>query len=415
MKKTNLLIVDDELSVLNSLKFILRPNFEITVAQSGQSALKLIEGGYKVELVLSDEKMPDIPGHQFLKRIYEMYPESIRMIITGYSDQDSLVRAVNQGHIHAYLTKPWNNNELKITMAQAQREFMLRSENYKLEKAVEQTAAELQKSKANLKETQTKLVAQERLISLGMLLSGVVQEIKNPLNFVNNFSAECQELVEILGNVLSNSSSRNGETKEINKTFSLLKQSLEMIHQHGERADHIVQHMQSYARQSNGTLQSTNIQAIVQEYLIMAYHKLRADNADFTIKMETEYDFSLSPCMAVPEDLGRVFLNLFNNAFYALQQKQATHSPDFTPTLLVKVEGEEHQIIIRIRDNGVGISKNKINDIFKPFYTSKPAGAGAGLGLSLSYEIIVHEHEGGIDVQSEEGQFTEVTVFLPKN
>jgi len=268
---------------------------------------------------------------------------------------------------------------------------------------------ELQKTLTNLKSTQAQLIHAEKMASLGELTAGIAHEIKNPLNFVNNFSEVSNELVNEIKELLQKENNKEG--LEIVKD---LKQNLEKINQHGKRADSIVKGMLLHSRGTSGEKTLTDINELLDQYVNLAYHGLRAQNKDFNISIEKNYDDTLEKINVVPQDISRVFLNIINNACYAAYNRKKKSSDDsFSPILKVSTKRLNEKVEIRIADNGNGIPKVIIDKIFQPFFTTKPSGEGTGLGLSLSYDIVTKLHGGDVKVESEEGESSEFIIALP--
>jgi signal transduction histidine kinase len=266
---------------------------------------------------------------------------------------------------------------------------------------VAQTLTELQA-------TQAQLVQREKMASLGELTAGIAHEIQNPLNFVNNFSEVSAELVEEL-----EGEATAGNTEEVLAISADLKQNLEKIYHHGKRADSIVKGMLQHSRASSGEKQPTDINKLVDEYLHLAYHGLRAKEKDFNAQFTFTPDTTLPRLEVAPQEIGRVLLNLFNNAFYATSQKKALLNGQYQPLVRVTTQTIGNKVEIRVKDNGTGIPEIVQQKIFQPFFTTKPAGEGTGLGLSLSYDIITKGHGGELKVDSKEGEYTEFIVRLP--
>ncbi len=267
----------------------------------------------------------------------------------------------------------------------------------------------LQEQNDEIVRTQEKLVTQEKLASLGALTAGIAHEIKNPLNFVNNFSEVSYELLDELKEELLN--------KNENEAISLiedLKQNLTKINEHGRRADSIVKGMLLHSRGTAGEKILTDVNELLDQYVALAYHGLRAQNKDFNITIEKNYDESIDKINVVPQDISRAFLNIINNACYAANDKKQNFGNSFEPVIKVSTKNLNDKIEVTIRDNGNGIPQSVRKNLFNPFFTTKPAGEGTGLGLSLSYDIIVKEHKGEIKFESEEGEYTEFTITLPK-
>ena len=279
----------------------------------------------------------------------------------------------------------------------------------------------------NLKATQEQLATQQKLASLGQLTAGIAHEIKNPLNFVNNFAVLSMDLAKELREEIekrrAKSAGREAKGEDdfanIKEILDMLVQNAEKINHHGKRADSIVKSMMDHARGSSGQREPAEINALLDAALNLVYHGMRANDASFNVTIEKEYDETIGKLSVVPQDISRVFLNLINNACYAAYQKQKANSKEqtanFSPTLSVRTQNLNDKVEIRIRDNGNGIPLGIREKIFNPFFTTKPTGQGTGLGLSISYDIIVQQHRGEIKVETEEGKFTEFVVRLPGN
>ena len=284
-----------------------------------------------------------------------------------------------------------------------------------LEALVSARTAELVKQKENLQEiveelkaTQDQLIQSEKMASLGELTAGIAHEIQNPLNFVNNFSEVSMELIEEMTEELE-----KGDKDEAIAIASDIRQNLEKIRHHGQRADGIVKGMLQHSRASSTTKESTDINKLADEYMRLSYHGLRAKDKSFNAHLEMHLAENLPVVDVVPQDIGRVLLNMFNNAFYAVQQKSKEVGADFKPTVAVTTLTTGGMLTIKVRDNGTGIPEAIKEKIMQPFFTTKPTGEGTGLGLSLSYDIVVKAHGGKIDIDSKEGEYTEFTIKLP--
>ncbi len=267
---------------------------------------------------------------------------------------------------------------------------------------------QIQHTLNELKTTQNQLVQSAKMASLGELTAGIAHEIQNPLNFVNNFSEVNEEMIgELEAELLA------GNVKEALAIAGDLKQNESKIRHHGKRADLIVKGMLEHSRSSTGERQLTNINVLADEFLKLAYHGLLAKDKDFSSKLVTDFDIGLPRLNIVQQDIGRVLINIFNNAFYAVNQKAKTAGSDYKPLVLVTTSSENGNVIIKIKDDGNGIPNSIRDKIMQPFFTTKPSGEGTGLGLSLSYDIVVKGHGGSITVDTKEGEFTEFMVTLP--
>lgn len=292
-------------------------------------------------------------------------------------------------------------NDLKIAEAhadQAEKDLiLLKAEKKRTEEALNE-----------LQLTQKQLIQSEKMASLGELTAGIAHEIQNPLNFVNNFSEVSNELIDEMKIELD-----KGEIETAKEIAEDVKQNLEKINHHGKRADAIVKGMLQHSRTSSGKKETTDINALCDEYLRLAYHGLRAKDKSFNIKFETKFDATIGLIDIMPQDIGRVLLNLINNAFYATDQRRKKGEADYEPMVIVATKNLKDSIGITVTDNGMGIPDAIKEKIFQPFFTTKPTGQGTGLGLSLSYDI-VKSHAGKIEIQSEENSGTSFNIQLPK-
>jgi len=276
-----------------------------------------------------------------------------------------------------------------------------------LQDEVNRQTAELRDTLKNLKATQAQLVQSEKMASLGELTAGIAHEIQNPLNFVNNFSDVNSELADELKSELA-----AGNVRSAIEIAESIKDNEEKINHHGKRADAIVKGMLQHSRTSGGQRELTDINALVNENLRLSFHGLRAKDKSFNAKFETDLDPSVGKIEIVPHDLGRVILNLVNNAFYAVGEKQKENIAGYEPCVIVQTKKVNDKIEIRIKDNGKGISQKILEKIFQPFFTTKPTGQGTGLGLSLAYDI-VKAHGGEVKVATKEGEGSEFRIYLP--
>ncbi len=268
----------------------------------------------------------------------------------------------------------------------------------------------------DLKTTQEKLITQSKLAALGALTAGIAHEIKNPLNFVNNFAELSADLLDEFREELVKTRNKltPSEIEVFEEIIKTLQQNAGKILEHGKRADSIVHNMLQHSRGKAGERQSTDINAMLVEDINLAYHGMRAQDSNFNIKIETDLDPAVGKLEIVPQDISRVFLNIISNACYAAHHKKMSINGGFAPRLTVKSRHHSEGVEIRIRDNGNGIPEAIRDKLFTPFFTTKPAGQGTGLGLSISYDIIVHEHHGELYFESEAGEYAEFIIRLPQ-
>jgi signal transduction histidine kinase/ligand-binding sensor domain-containing protein len=294
----------------------------------------------------------------------------------------------------------------------------LKEKNIVLEEKVHQRTEELESSLKELKSTQTQLIQKEKLASLGELTAGIAHEIQNPLNFVNNFSELSVDLAKELKEEIDKVEIPEKDKDYIGEILTDLSQNQEKINHHGKRASSIVKGMLEHSRASTGVKEMTDINALADEYFRLSYHGLRAKDKDFNATMETDFDKNLPKINVIPQDMGRVLLNLFNNAFYAVHERQQLSeslklSENYTPSVFLTTQLIDNQIVIKVRDNGTGMPESVRAKVFQPFFTTKPTGSGTGLGLSLAYDIVTKGHGGNLEVISKENEFTEFMIKLP--
>jgi C4-dicarboxylate-specific signal transduction histidine kinase len=296
---------------------------------------------------------------------------------------------------------------------------ILTEQNLMLEKKVFERTAELEKQKqalqqslAELRLTQSQLVQREKMASLGELTAGIAHEIQNPLNFVNNFSEINSEIIEEMKEHLAKEKLSQSGEQELNNLSRDLTDNLAKILHHGKRADSIVKNMLQHSRNNAGNKELTDINALCAEYLKLSYHGIRARDKGFNATIQMDFDSGLEKINIVLQDISRVLLNLFNNAFYAVDEKKKSLGEGFEPSVMVRTQKQDGKVIIRIRDNGPGIPQTMLEKIYHPFFTTKPAGQGTGLGLSISYDII-KSAGGEIKLETEQGEFAEFSISLP--
>ena len=273
---------------------------------------------------------------------------------------------------------------------------------------LQQQKKEIEFTTEQLHLTQRQLIQSEKMASLGELTAGIAHEIQNPLNFVNNFSDVNMELISEMKTEL-----KNGTKEEVIEILEDIKQNLEKISHHGRRAESIVKGMLQHSRASSNIKEPTDINNLADEYLRLAYHGLRAKDKTFNSELIVNFSNNIPVLNVVPQDIGRVMLNMFTNAFYAVNQKQKTTGANYQPTVTLSTTVYKNQVVIAVKDNGNGIPANIKDKIMQPFFTTKPTGEGTGLGLSMSYDIVVKGHNGSIDVNTKEGEFSEFIIKLP--
>jgi two-component system NtrC family sensor kinase len=310
--------------------------------------------------------------------------------------------------------RPFTDKQIELVTTFAD-QAAIAIENVRLFEAEQQRTRELATSLEELRAAQDRLIQTEKLASLGQLTAGIAHEIKNPLNFVNNFSAVSSELIDELKEVLEGADLEDKRRAEIGELTDMLRGNLDKVVQHGKRADSIVKNMLLHSRQGSGEHRPVDLNAIVEEGLNLAYHGARAEKSSFNITLEKSFDPAAGVVDLFPQEITRVLLNLISNGFYAAMKRKGQSTDEgYEPTLRAATQDLGDRVEIRIRDNGIGIPPNVKERMFNPFFTTKPAGEGTGLGLSISHDIIVKQHGGSIEVDSEPGQFTEFRIILPR-
>jgi two-component system NtrC family sensor kinase len=335
-------------------------------------------------------------------------PEFIWYLNTGFLLSFPLSMLVYVAMRFKDIIKEVRQNAQQVVLLSEEKKQEALNRQKILEEEVSKQTAEIRATLANLKSTQTQLIQSEKMASLGELTAGIAHEIQNPLNFVNNFSEVNTELIDEMQHEIE-----KGDLAEIKAIANDIQQNEQKINMHGKRADAIVKGMLQHSKNNSGKKELTDINALSDEYLRLSYHGLRAKDKTFNAEMITNFNADLPKVNVIPQDIGRVLLNLFNNAFYAVNQKQKTAGNDYKPEVSVTTSTENGQIIIKVKDNGIGISENVKDKIMQPFFTTKPTGEGTGLGLSLTYDMVVKGHGGSIFVDTKEGEFTEFEVQLP--
>ena len=405
-----ILVVDDNPVNREMLtRHVAQLGHEAADAANGRLALEWL-GREACDLVLLDVLMPELDGFATLRRMRadDRLREVPVIMISGLDEIASVVQGIEAG-AEDYLAKPFDPVLLRARINAS-------LEKKRLRDAERRRAEELERALAQLKAAQDQLVVQQKMASLGALTAGIAHEIRNPLNFVTNFAQLAVDLVGELRVALGRHADAlpPADRSGAEELLTHLEQNVAKIHEHGKRADSIVHGMLLHARGGGGERRPTDLNALVAEYVSLAYHGLRGQDATFRVELETRLDPGLPTVVASAQELSRVFLNLAQNACQAAHAKRATAGPGFVPRVTVTTRDLGDRAEVCFRDNGDGVPAALREKLFTPFFTTRPAGVGTGLGLSISYDIVVQMHKGELRVESEEGEYAEFVVTLPK-
>ncbi len=431
VNEQNILIVDDTPDNLTILSQMLtQKGYIVRPALSGPLALKAVQKS-RPDLILLDIMMPGMDGYEVCWQLKgSEHTQNIPVLfISALNETIDKVKAFEAGGVD-YINKPFQTEEVlarvKTHLSLSHMQNQLQEKNVRLQQEINereraeadlQTAHDtLQKTLDDLMATQAQLVQSERLAALGRVVAGIAHEIKNPLNFVNNFAQLLTDIIQELHEELKYHRSDFAPERIENideLTGNIIRIAAKITH-HGQRADRIVQDMLDHSRKGKHRPQLTDLTMLVEEYVDLVYQDIQVRDSTFHISIEKEYDPALGLINLVPHDIGRVILNIIQNACYAVKQKQQQVQGKYAPTLWICTKNDAEYVELRIRDNGNGIPHAVREQIFNPFFTTKPPGKGTGLGLSICYDIVVQEHEGEFRVNTEEGLFTEFVIVLPK-
>jgi signal transduction histidine kinase len=417
--RSNILIVDDQLDNLRLLAEILTvEGYKVRKVMDGIRALDAAQLA-PPDLILLDIMMPIIDGYEVCHQLkVDPRTQDIPVIfLSALNDLGDKIKAFSGGGVD-YIAKPFQKDEVlarvKTHLNLQRLTKTLQCQNTQLAEEIEHRKAaedELKQALADLNAAQAQIIAREKLAALGNLTAGIAHELRNPLNFVNNYA---EGSLEITDELLINLERLDSEAAIAIKDLLVdLKENALSIYQHGQRAEQIINSMMQHARMKASAPQATNLNHLLGEAIDLAYHSKRVQSFDFTATLEKDYDPELQLCKCLAAELCRAFINLIDNAFYEIEKKRHRLGYEFTPKVSIKTRQLGDIIEIHIRDNGMGIHSGDHDKIFEPFFTTKPAGEGMGLGLSMTHEIIVSQHGGTLRVNSEPGVFTEFVVTLP--
>src|SRR3981189_2687371 len=371
--------------------------------------------GSAVGIVAAEKEAVDLPGARADRRFTDLrrqrHSKARTMLGVPLLRHQNVIGVVFLARTEV---KPFSDKQVELVTSFADQAVIAIS-NVGLFNEVQKRTRELSRSLDDLRTAQDRLIQTEKLASPAQLTAGIAHEIKNPLNFVNNFSALSAELTDELNDVLKPAPLNEKMREEVDELTGLLKDNLEKVVQHGKRADSIVKNMLLHSREGSGEHCPADINSLLDESLNLTYHGARAEKGEFNITLQRDFDTDAGTIELFPQEITRAFLNLISNGVYAATKRKADgQEPGFEPTLRATTKSRGSTVEIRFRDTGTGIPADVQERIFNPFFTTKPAGEGTGLGLSMTHDIVVKQHGGRIDVTTEPGQFTEFAIVLPR-
>lgn len=419
----NILIVDDQPNNLRLLSKILADeSYKVRKVLDGRRALDAAQLD-PPDLILLDIMMPDLTGYEVCHSLKaQEQTQDIPVIFLSALDAvEDKVKALETGGVD-YITKPFQKEEVlaRVSTHLKLRRLAqtLKAQNTRLSAEVEQRKAvemELTQTLQDLKMAQAQIIAREKLASLGTLTAGIAHELRNPLNFVTNYAEGSLELVDdLLAEVTPYLNQMESNARDaMHDILTELRENCLSIHQHGQRAERIISSMMQHARTEADKPCPSDIHILIDEALDLVYHSMRFYDFQFNVSLEKKYDPAIGLMDLFPNDLSRAFINLLDNACYAVYQKCQNSDQSFSPKILIQTRRLDENVEIRIWDNGTGIQLADQKKILEPFFSTKPTGEGTGLGLSITHEIIVGQHQGSLILRTEPGEYTEFLILIP--
>jgi signal transduction histidine kinase len=424
-----ILIVDDEEANIQTLAFLLKDHYEVFSARDGQEAFEKMsdpEFARKVQLIICDQRMPKLTGVQFFQRVIDLAPDTIRILLTGYTDIQSIIESINQAHIYKFMLKPVDHQDLLMTLRRALETYDLRKklEEYhrgledmvrRRTQQLEEANLELRRNHENLIRTQDQLVMREKMAFLGTMTAGIAHELKNPLNFIINFAKNvdetAREIVSEQAPALSALPVRDGES--VLDLMQEVSDGSERICFHGQRANEVITLMTKLSRENAAPKEPADLNEVLSRYIDLAYQSAGPRMPELELKIEKDFDPGLSAVVLSNLGIGRVVTSLMNNSLESVALKLRRLGASFVPCIRVRTRALPNQVELRFWDNGVGIPSQVLPQVFHPFFTTKADSKNIGLGLAIAYDIVVQEHGGQLEVHAEENEYAEFVVRLP--
>ena len=410
------MVVDDEASNRFALTSALQSEYQVLQASDGMEALELARNYREpISVVISDQRMPRMSGTDLFGEMINIMPNTKRIILTGYMDINAIIESVNRANIYQFLVKPYDRQGLLLTVARAiesyEMELQLQSYQHGLEDEIKMRTKELEDKNREVLRRQTQLLAQRKVASLGAITTGVAQEIKSPLNFVNNFALLSNDMVKRLKEIFDSHMNHFGQDarEEVEDLLADLDQNCQRIHQHGDKMANIIDQVLTFSQGVSGEWQKRNVNRLVEKFAVIADQAMKNKTG---LKADLIFDLGqeVGGIELIPQGISRVVVHLMFNAYEALKAR-AGENQSFEPTIRIRTRRSENQVRLIIEDNGEGVPSENATHIFEPFFTTRNSGQ-AGLGLAICREI-ANEHDGLLEVESSQEEFTRFTLTLP--
>jgi len=420
-KKHTIMIVDDEEANRFALMSMLQSQYHVLGACDGYDAMRIIEDEEcpKISLIICDQRMPRMTGTDFLKKMTPFSPKTKRIILTGFMDIHAIIDSINKARIYQFVVKPYDRSELLMIIQQAVRAYELEAQleeyHHDLEAKVKSRAEELEKKGREVMRARNHIMMQRKMASMGTLAAGLAQEIRNPLNFINNFALLSTDRAKELRMGLEEKINSRGaeDCAEFLEALDEIEQNCQRIYQYGAKADQIVQSMLEFASSNTGEWQKISINSLLEKFTNIAFQGVKARFGELDVEIVMDFDEEGESWDVVPQGLSRAVVNLVINALEALAARK-NEEHDFKPTLWVRTYFRDGHVEILIEDNGEGIAEENLERIFEPYFTTRaPEEGNIGLGLVIAKDVVVHEHGGTLSVVSLAEEHTRFTICLP--